>query len=341
MNGGNAPARAGQPDLPSQIRDSLSGKKVLVTGATGFIGSHLIEKLVCVEAAVTAVAPDLGWRPIVRHLTNQGRVHFVQLQEFWNRAALERVAPALRGVEFVVHLAYAVPHGRDHHEKAAAEMERNVLGTVRLVQSLPDSVSKICFASSALVYGLDSPRPVSESDCTYPATAYAAGKLATECYLRQHAQETDTSVVALRYATVYGPMEMVPRAIPNFIRCVLAGKPPVINGTGNDLRDYVNVSDVVKATLLALSQQTSLNEVYNVGTGEGHSTREIAERIIRLSGARVKPIFKPTKCMSRGVVCSISRARTRLGFEPSVALDQGLKDEINWFAANQGLWRAS
>ena len=68
--------------------------KIAIMGATGFIGSHLIEKLVCVGAAVTAVAPDLGWRPIVRHLTNQGRVHFIQLREFWNRAALERVAPA-------------------------------------------------------------------------------------------------------------------------------------------------------------------------------------------------------------------------------------------------------
>jgi UDP-glucose 4-epimerase len=332
-------AQDSQLSSNERAEEHLAGKKVLVTGATGFIGSHLVERLVNLGAQVTAVGPSLGWRPTVRSLVEQGRVHFTKLHAFWSLASVGRVASEFNGVEYVVHLAYAMPPGRSCLENTIADIRRNVVGTLRFVQRLPDSVSKICFASSALVYGLNPPQPVAETDCARPVTVYATGKLATETYLRLHARESGISVLVLRYATVYGPMETVPRAIPNFIRQVLAGRSPVIRGRGDDVRDYVHVLDVVNATLLALTHDASNLQVYNVGTGRGHTTREIADKTIRLAGKHVKPVYEPAKHVSNRIVCDISRARSVLGYEPRVALNEGLSEEIRWFVTNLRLWR--
>jgi UDP-glucose 4-epimerase len=321
------------------VEEHLAGRKVLVTGATGFIGSHLVEGLVSLGAQVTAVGPTLGWRPVVPGLVRQGRVHFVKMRAFWNQASLRRVEPEFEGVEYVVHLGYAVPGGKNPLENAVDDVRQNVLGTLRFVQRLPDSVSKICFASSAMVYGLNPPRPVSERDCPRPATIYATGKLATETYLRLHAKKSGVAVSILRYATVYGPMETVPRAIPSFIRHVLAGRSPVIYGKGDDIRDYVHVLDVVRATLLALARGAPAAQIYNVGTGTGHTTCEIAESIIRLVGKRVKPIHRPAKHAPKKIVCDISCARSALGYEPGLELEEGLGDEIRYFVDNPRFWR--
>lgn len=321
------------------VHERLTGRRVLVTGATGFIGSHLVETLVSLGAYVIAVAPTLGWRPMVPSLVRQGTIRFVQLKAFWNPASLEGVKREFGDVEYVVHLGYAVPRGKSLLENAVEEVRKNVLGTLHFIQRLPDSVSRICFASSAMVYGPSSPQPVSETDCAHPVTAYATGKLATETYLRLHARESGIRICILRYATVYGPMETVPRAIPNFIRNVLAGRPPIIHGDGDDIRDYVHVLDVVNATLLALAREGCNPEVYNVGTGEGRTTCQIAEQIIQLAGQPVGPIHEPANRGSRRLVCDISRARNTLGYEPRVKLDEGLVDEIQYFGNNPQLWR--
>lgn len=336
---GTTLAQASQSSPIARAEQHLAGKKVLVTGATGFIGSHLVAKLARLGAQVTAVGPGLGWRPTVRNLVKRGQVGFVKLRAFWNPASLGRVVSEFGEIECVIHLGYELPRKQSSLENAIADVHRNVLGTLRFVQRLPDSVSKICFASSTMVYGPNPPQPVSETDCARPVTAYGIGKLATESYLQLHAKETNVSVSLLRYGTVYGPMEIVPRAIPNFIRRILAGESPIINGRGDDVRDYVQVLDAVDATLLAATHDTSGVQVYNVGTGRGHTTREIAERIIRLAGKRVKPIHKLAQHTSSQLICDISRARSVLGYEPKVTLDEGLYDEIRYFAENPRLWR--
>jgi UDP-glucose 4-epimerase len=168
---------------------------------------------------------------------------------------------------------------------------------------------------------------------------YSYGKLASENYLRLYAAENGVSASILRYSTVYGPMETDPRAIPNFIRCVLNGRSPVINGRGEDIRDYVHVNDVVEATLLALAHDIEEVQIFNVGSGKGYTTCEIAERIIKLTGKRVKPIHKPSDHTPKRIVCDITHARDILGYWPKVELNQGLVDEINFFSDNPKLWR--
>jgi UDP-glucose 4-epimerase len=327
-----AVSQGGRLTAIDEFGSQLAGKQVLVTGATGFIGSHMVRELAALGAQVTAVGPALGWRPTVPQLVAQRQLRFVQLKAFWSTASLNQVESEFRHVEYVIHLAYAMPRAGRSLENSVDEVQQNVLGTLRLIQRLPDSVSRICFASSAMVYGPSPPRPASESARTRPVTDYAAGKLATEAFLQVHAESGGIPISVLRYATVYGPMETVPRAIPNFVRQVLRGEPPVIYGTGNDTRDYVHVTDVVDATTRALTCNAEGFQVYNVGTGVGHTTREIAERIIRLTGRGVEPIHRPAKHLSFNIVCDISHARRALGYAPKVELTEGLKDEIAYFA---------
>jgi UDP-glucose 4-epimerase len=136
----------------------------------------------------------------------------------------------------------------------------------------------------------------------------------------------------LRYATVYGPGETVPRAIPNFIRAALDGQPPVIAGDGLDEHDYIHVADVVDATMLALRRRAS--GVFNVGSGVGTSTLELARIVVRLAGADVEPVFcpriaPPTEPVR--VVCATDFARSALTFTASRSLADGITEEIGWF----------
>ena len=321
------------------LRDNLVGRKVLVTGGTGFIGSHLVGQLAGLGADVVAAGVGLGWRPVVRSLVRQGKVRFVDLRTFWHPASLKRVAPDFQGIEYVIHLAYEMPRGKTVAEKAIDDNVRNVIGTLRLIQHLPASVTKICFASSVSVYGSGFSQPVSETDYPHPATVYAIGKLATERYLLQHAIEKDVSVSIMRFATVYGSMETDPRAIPNFIREALAGNSPVIRGDGEDVRDYVHIQDVVSATLRALASVADKTQIYNIGSGNGYSTRQIAELILRLTGAGLQPIFRREDSVSSGVVCNIFHARARLDYEPRMEIEEGLHDEILWFRSNPQFWK--
>lgn len=321
------------------IEENLSQKKVLVTGATGFIGSHLVERLVDLNAQVTAIGPSLGWRSTVSNLVQKRRVRFIKLRAFWSPAITERLKSAILGMDYVIHLAYVIPRGKKPLERAIDDIRRNVLGTMQFMQSLPSSVLRICFASSTMVYGSNPPLPVSETDYVHPMCIYSSGKLAAENYMQVYAKENGISTVILRYATVYGPMETVSRAIPNFIRCVLAGEPPVIYGKGDDICDYVHVNDVVEATLLALSQDIGKVQVVNVASGKGYTTRDIAERIIKLTGKCIKPTHIQANHVTKRIVCDITRACSILGYKPDVELNHGLMDEIKFFSDNPRLWR--
>ncbi len=319
----------------------LEGKRVVVTGATGFLGSHIVQALVAARADVIAVAESLGWRPTVPRLVEDGAVRFVKLEAFWEPAALRSIADALEPAEYLVHLAYVSPPASGTLSKAAFETERNLLGTLRLLNLVSHSVRRVCFASSVMVYGNEPPLPVSEDDCAEPATEYATAKLAGENFMRGYGCESGVGVSILRYSTVYGPMETVARAIPNFIRQTLVGGAPVIRGPGDDVRDYVHVSDAVRATLLALANAEPRHDTYNVGSGEGRTTKEIAELIAALAGDDASLVHSPPATTPLSIVCDIARARADLGYEPRTVLDEGLLDEIRWFRSQPDLWSSA
>lgn len=325
----------------SSVEESISGKQVLVTGATGFIGSHLVDRLVNLNAEVTALAPSLGWRPMVKNYVEQGHARFIELREFWSSSAIDQLKSVFKGIEYVIHLAYVMPSGKNSIETTIDDTRKNVLGTLQIVQSISSSVSKFCFASSTKVYGLNPKLPVSESNNVHPDTPYTSGKITLENCLHILSEESEISISILRFSTVYGRYETVPRAIPNFIRSVLAGSPPIVIGKGDEIRDYVHVSDVVEGIILALVNDGEPCQVLNIGSGKGFSTVDIAGRIVELAGKELEPIHAPAKHMPGRIICDISRARRALGYEPKIELNNGLADEIKFFSDHPNLWRKS
>ncbi len=318
---------------------TLAGRRVLVTGGTGFIGSHLVRTLVALGADTTVLAPSLGWRPTVRNLVKEKKARYVRLGALWQHDSLRRAMAGIGPVDFVAHLQYHAPTSSELLGAAIEDVRTNIVGTLALMRCVPSTTLRFCFASSGLVYGRGSEATFDETMEPRPESTYGIGKLAIERHLQQYSQRTGIVTPVLRYTTVYGPMETAPRAVPNFIRKVLAGEAPVINGPGDDVRDYVHVQDVVEATVLALTAPTARGVPYNIGSGAGRTTLSIAEQVIAQIRPGLRPVHRTASAAAAKISIDISRARRELGYAPVVELQRGLEEEIRWFRNHPKLWR--
>jgi len=318
----------------------IAGKRVLVTGANSFIACHLLPCLVECGAKIVAVAPDLGWRPWVAKLVEDGRITFVEADAL-TQDGVEQLAPYLAVTDCVVHLARVWAQGSMSLELAVDETERNVLGSIRFLAKAAQYGLRIVYPSSVEVYGPPERLPLQENHPLRPVSSYAVAKSAVEGFLSVQGAKEGTPIVILRYATVYGPGELEPRAVPNFIRAVLTDSPPVVDGEGRDIRDYVYIADVVNATLQALGISMAGIRVYNVGTGISSTTIDLARLIIRLAGTDLEPVHRPSDHIPLEIVCDISKALAELGYSPAYTLEEGLATEIQWFRDNPNLWQQS
>jgi UDP-glucose 4-epimerase len=235
----------------------------------------------------------------------------------------------LRGVDYVVHLGLKVPAASDPVRALTDYQAENLAPFQQLLDMLPARIRGVCLASSVSVYGSNSPEPQSEDSLPQSTAPYALTKLAMEQALVDFGEKRGTPVTVLRYSTLYGPGEYhSPRAIPSFIRNMLAGQPPVIYGDGTDIHDYLYVQDAADGTCLALEGLDAAPGLYNIASGHGWTTRAIAEHVQRLMGISLPPKHMPPRGPRQCVVADISRARTRLGFEPQTSLEAGLCAEI-------------
>lgn len=315
----------------------LAGTRVAVTGGAGFIGSHAVRALLASGADVTVVAPDPARRPPPPPQDGSGQARTRELDPLAPSTSTSELQQALSGAQAVVHLAYRPPPGGTTDARQH-ELTYNVGGLTRLLDSLPSSVRHVAFASSVMVYGPDVETPVSEDHEARPTTPYGRAKLTAERLLRARAEEAGILPTILRFATVYGPGETVPRAVPNFIRATLAGRAPTVNGNGDDVRDYVHVSDVARGIVQALTRDESAPDTFNVASGIGRSTREVAELVVRLAGGREAPTYVPSDAPVGRLVCDVTRAREAFGYVPDVDLADGVRDELAWFQRHPSLW---
>lgn len=275
----------------------LSGRRVAVTGGGGFIGSHL-----------------------QRHLLQAGAV-----VETVNATT----PPPLRGLDAVVHLGYRRPAAHGFRSRLRDELRTNLLDTMRLLEAAAEGgVGHVCFASSTRVYASATRGAAEDGPIGDELTPYALAKLEQEACLLRWAHMTGGRATVLRLATVYGPGETVDRAIPNFIRAVLAGREPVVDGAGRTAFEPVFVEDVVEAVICALVRRP--NGIFNVGTGIGHAPRAVASLVIRLCGADCRVIENRAVADRGGAISDVSRAAAELGFRARTPLDIGLRREIDW-----------
>lgn len=308
----------------------MKGTRVVLTGGGGFIGSRLLGALVASGADVTLVGANLGKSAATARMVSDGAVRFAFYGSDPRRDS--QVRDAMRSAELLVLLGYTLPTSRDPEQRRLEELSLNVSPNVQLLELAGDALEHVLFASSVDVYGSPERSPVYESDAVQPQSPYAWGKLSCEGALGSIAARRELGLTILRYATVYGPGETVPRAIPNFIRAALADAPLFIDGDGMDQHDYVYVDDVVDASCAALRLRAA--GTYNIGTGSGTTTLEIARLVLGIANKDLEVIHRPPRSPEPGrtvIVCATERARAALDFSARWRVSEGLRRETAWF----------
>lgn len=301
--------------------------KVLVTGGAGFIGSHVVDRLV--EEGHQVVVVDNLSTGKRRNVNRAASLYKVDIQS----RRLERVFRNERP-NLVMHLA-AQMNVRRSVEDPTFDAEVNVLGTINVLQqAVKHGARKVVFASSGgAIYGEQELYPAPELHVTKPVSPYGISKLCGEHYLSYFQRTSGIQVVSLRYANVYGPRqdpEGEAGVISIFLQKMLNNEQPIINGNGRQTRDFIFVDDVAEANLAAMGQDSS--GVYNVGTGVETSINELFRILAGLTGSTCKEVHGPAKPgeQTRSVI-DPARMRQELNWEPKVDLSEGLKRTVAYF----------
>jgi UDP-glucose 4-epimerase len=301
----------------------LEGKRILVTGGCGFIGSHLVHALWRDNEVV--VIDDLS----SGQLSNlEGcRVQFYQC------SILNAIDSLFAGVEVVFHTAASVTV-QGSIDDPCQDAQTNVEGLLRVLEAgRRQGVKRFIFSASSAAYGEALHLPVGEDHSLRPDSPYAVSKLAGEYYTRLYHDLYGLETVSLRYFNVYGPRQVddgpYSGVISIFARCIREQRPLVIYGDGRQTRDFIHVQDVVRANLLAAQPDfAAQGQVINVGTGIATSILQLAQ----LMGGN-DLIHAPARAGDvRESVADLSLAQRSLGFAPTVSLREGLRAYVDWLA---------
>ena len=315
--------------------------KVVVTGAAGFIGSHLSESLVNVGHTVTGIDVFTDYYPRERKEHNlaglRGNDRFTLLE-----AGLADVdwPQVLEGVTWIFHLAAQAgvrkSWGRDFHVYTV----NNVEGTQVLLEACKGRpIERLVYASSSSVYGDDVPLPMREDARPQPVSPYGVTKLSAEQLCHLYFVNYRVPVVSMRYFTVYGPRQRPDMGFHRFFLAAMRNDPVTVFGDGRQTRDFTYVSDAVGATVAASTRGTP-GGVYNIGGGSRVELLDAFELIGRITGRALRlSMVEPQAGDMRDTYADTARARADLGFAPAVTLEQGLRAQFQWMT-EAGLFNA-
>jgi len=308
--------------------------RALVTGVAGFIGSTLAERLLNDGADVVGLDcfTDYYPRPMKERnltaVTDHPRFRLVETSI--HKADL---AALLADRTHVFHLAAQAGVRKSWGRDFAVYTVNNVEATQILLEACTNvTLERIVYASSSSVYGDNAPLPMREDARPEPVSPYGVSKLAAEqlCYLYHVNYRLPT--VSLRYFTVYGPRQRPDMGFHRFLRAAMLNEAITVYGDGEQTRDFTFVADAVSATMAAATSGCP-GRVYNIGGGSRVSINQVLEMIARLSGRRPHIIVDPAqKGDMRHTYADTGLARAELGFEPNVALEEGLAAEYKWLA---------
>lgn len=317
------------PEIAGRITSYIQKyMNVLVTGGAGFIGSHVTDALV-----------EQGYNVHVMDNLSSGREENVPAGATFHRMDIR--SEEVRGLfarerfDVLVHLA-AQMDVRKSVADPQFDADVNVLGFLNLMQaSLENGLKKVVFSSTGgAIYGEPVYAPQDENHPLQPISPYGITKLTTEKYLYFYQQQYGIEYVALRYANVYGPRQNPhgeAGVVAIFTERMLRGEEPVINGDGEQTRDYVYVGDVVRANLAAM--QYAGSGAFNVGTGIETSVNQLFRIIRDYANPRVEERHGPGKPgEQRRSVLSYATSERELGWKPEVTLEEGLRNTVEWFA---------
>ena len=302
--------------------------KVLVTGGAGFIGSHVVEILIAKGYQVSVL--DNLTTGTVGNLSDNlpsGKLRIVR-GDIRDAVAVRQ---ALVDADAVIHLAALIDTGYSV-EKPAIVNHVNVGGTVTLLKESVDlKVRRFIFASSTAVYGDSDRLPLQEESEKKPISPYAVSKLAGEEYCKMYSRTFGLETVSLRFFNVYGLRQVnngYAGVITKFIERVSHGQPPLIYGDGEQTRDFVHVTDVARACVLALEKGGLSQCSINVGTGKPTRITDLASLIINIfSASGLEPQYTPPKVGDiKENFADLTNASHMLGFAPRVSLREGLEE---------------
>jgi UDP-glucose 4-epimerase len=299
--------------------------KVLVTGGGGFIGSNLARALVERGDDVRVLDNfSTGNRANLAELANELEIVEGELRSY------ERVHAATRGIEVVFHQG-ALPSVPRSVQDPLTTSAVNVEGTLNVLLAARDEgIRRVVFASSSSVYGNSNELPRVETQNPDPISPYGVSKLAAERYCVSFARVYPLETVALRYFNVFGPNQdptsQYAAVVPRFITAIADGQTVPIYGDGKQRRDFTYVANVIEANLLAAGARDVNGTVLNVATGRATTVNELADAIGSMLGLPVEREAYPERTGDvRDSWADVTRTRELLGWEPRIALDEGLR----------------
>jgi UDP-glucuronate 4-epimerase len=313
--------------------------RILVTGGAGFIGSHLVEKLLSDGHGVVILDdfndfydPEIK-RENVAAVSRDVSIHQIDLRD---SAALRSLFHKEK-FEAIMHLA-ARAGVRPSIQHPRLYYDTNVSGTLHLLEAARvTGVQRFVFASSSSVYGISKTVPFSEDlHLTQTMSPYAATKIAGEFLCSTYSHLYQLRIVALRYFTVYGPRQRPDLAIHQFTKRIHFGHPIDQFGDGTTRRDYTYIDDIIQGTMAALKYDGALFNVFNLGESETIQLSDLIAAIERAVGKKAKINQLPEQPGDMPLTCAdISKARKSLGYDPQTSFAEGLPRFVNWFLGSE------
>jgi nucleoside-diphosphate-sugar epimerase len=324
---------------PAILHATLSGlggitmALYLVTGGSGFIGSHIVDELLRRGERVRVLDNlSTGRKQNLDHVA--GRIDFREL----DIRDLEKIRPEFSGVDYVVHLA-AIPSVPRSVKDPLTSNAVNIDGTLHVLLAARDAgVKRLVFAASSSAYGDNPILPRVETHAPHPLSPYGLTKLAGEYYCQLFTRLYSLETVALRYFNIFGPRQNPDSpytgVLSLFIAAYIRGQIPVIFGDGEQSRDFTYVANAVKATLLACSAPGAAGKVINVGVGETFTLNRTIQLLNDIFGQQIAPQYRsPREGDVRESLADISLARQALGYEPEFRYEDGLRKTVEWYRA--------
>ncbi len=319
------------------------GKKVLVTGGAGFIGSNLVEALLKDERVeLVRILDDLsnGYLENILEFENHPKYEFVK----GDISDYQTCLRAAEGINLVSHQAAlgSVPRSIENPMRST---EVNILGTVNLLHAcVTNEVNRIVLACSSSTYGDHPGLPKVEDRIGKPLSPYAVTKFAVEQFAEVFQKTYGLDFIGLRYFNIFGPKQNPDNpyaaVIPIFCKAFIEGKVPTINGDGETSRDFTFVKNAIQANLKALftTNQKALNQIYNTACGDQISLNEMIASLNEFSGKNIIPIYGPER---QGDVkhsnADISKIRSLLDYKPEVFFKEGLQEVHTWYQETNNL----
>lgn len=311
----------------------MGKKTVVVTGGAGVIGSHLTDYLV--ERDYEVVVIDNLSRGRIENLPHYGKVYFYKkdVRDETLQRIYDKYKPGL-----LFHLAAHYANELSIKEPIY-DLRVNAEGTlIQLGLAVKTGIKRFVYASTSCVY-LPTFEPLKEDSPLKPHTPYGISKLAGEYYTIFYGENYGLPFTILRYFNAYGakePDDQYRGVIAKFMSAVVKGKPLRITGSGEEVRDFTYMEDVVEGTVLAAFSDQGINQTFNIGTGHGSTINEVAFLLAKIKGKEVAMHYEERRKWDQTFyrLADINKARNLLGYEPKYSLYEGLKLTLDWYEKN-------